>query len=432
MAVYYKGTIVLYSELDNEWEFEYYGKISNMFSENERRSIYFTLEKIRKGEELTVLDINLIKILDNRLKYILKNIVFKSVVMRPLEVNIIFEIVQDIDGNKYAKEVHTNLIFPIITNENEKHTYIFKEKNIGRSLSSSNIILCINWEHSFPLMDKVESVVSDISICDKNEIDKYLNMFDKGLLKSKKKKDFLKILKTLYNKNIFKELFKVKEEVKKEKVIRVSKSVGTNIMENIEYLLLGLKNNNQELYIKYKEKYESLLSNPNLNYQVLAMFEGEIEASLLFGMNGVHEILAYLTNLKKEYLDNFFNNKKEKTDLTFEKINKINELFLKVKDKYNLLNQREVLKDLAFLYLMEVYENKDNINIEELEDTYFADNLKNIVICIKSLQEIGLIECNYLIDLVSELSCNIVFDMIKCVKFNKVKQEKVKELVKGI
>ena len=81
---------------------------------------------------------------------------------------------------------------------------------------------------------------------------------------------------------------------------------------------------------------------------------------------------------------------------------------------------------------MEVYENKDIINIEELEDTYFADNLKSIVICIKSLQDIGLIECNYLIDLVDNLSCSVVFDMIKSVKFNKFQQEQVKELVKGI
>ena len=81
---------------------------------------------------------------------------------------------------------------------------------------------------------------------------------------------------------------------------------------------------------------------------------------------------------------------------------------------------------------MEIYENKDIITLEELEDSYFADNLKSIVICIKSLQDIGLIECNYLIELVSELSCSIVFDMIKNIEFSKIKEGQVKELIKSL
>lgn len=430
MANYYKGTIVLYSELDNEWTFNYYSEVYKFLSDDERHSIYFTLNKLETEKKVVVEDKYLIKILDNGLKDILKKIMFKSVVIRPFKFNVVFEIVYDINSNKYAKELHSNLVFPIMSDENEKHTYVFEEEKI-KSLSSSNKILCVNREYSFPLMEKAESVVFAPSLCDNNELDKYLNMFDKGLFKSKKKKDFLKILKVLYNKNLFNEKFKIREE-QKEKIIREKKSVGTSLMENIEYLLLSLKSNNQELYIKYKEKYEELLKDSNLNYQVLAMLEGEIEASLLFGMSCPSDILEFLNKLKKVYLDNYLNNQKRKSELTLKQIDKINELFLKIKDKYSLLNQREVLSNLAFLYFMEVYENKDSVTLEELQDSYFADNLKSIVICIKSLQEIGLIECNYLIDLVEDLSCSVVFDMIKNIEFKQVLKENVKMIIKTL
>ena len=61
-------------------------------------------------------------------------------------------------------------------------------------------------------------------------------------------------------------------------------------MENIEYLLMDLKTKNQDLYLLYQKKYDELLTNPNLNYQLLAFFEGELEASLLFKTNNACDI----------------------------------------------------------------------------------------------------------------------------------------------
>ena len=142
--------------------------------------------------------------------------------------------------------------------------------------------------------------------------------------------------------------------------------------------------------------------------------------------------MVFFNDLKKEYLFNYLNQESKKTDLTFEKINKMNELFLKIKDKYSLVNQRKVIKDLAFLYVMEVYENKDTITLEELENSYFKDNLKSIIICLKGLSEIGLIKLNYSFDLVEELNCGLVLDIIRNIKFNKIQEEQEKELVKRI
>ena len=165
---------------------------------------------------------------------------------------------------------------------------------------------------------------------------------------------------------------------------------------------------------------------------MLAIFLGELEATLLFKKEGIEDIINFLTDLKRDYLLNSLNQESKKNDLTFEKINKMNELFLKIKDKYSLVNQRKVIKSLVFLYVLEVYENKDTITLEELENSYFKDNLKSIIICLKGLSEIGLIKLNYSFDLVEELTCGLVLDIIKSIEFNTFQEEQVNELSKSI
>lgn len=46
------------------------------------------------------------------------------------------------------------------------------------------------------------------------------------------------------------------------------------------------------------------------------------------------------------------------------------------------------------IYLFDVMENKDKIDIRILENSYFKDNIKSIILGIKSLQEIGILESN--------------------------------------
>ena len=78
------------------------------------------------------------------------------------------------------------------------------------------------------------------------------------------------------------------------------------------------------------------------------------------------------------------------------------------------------------------YENKDSIIVEELENSYFANNLKSIVVCIKALQESGLITCHFTASLDEELTCDMVFEIIKNIKFNSFPKEEIEEFVKRI
>ena len=198
-------------------------------------------------------------------------------------------------------------------------------------------------------------------------------------------------------------------------------------MEDIEYNLVNLKNIDENLYREYRSKYERLL-NSFITKESLALLLGEIEFSLIFKKQNVENILEVINNLKREYLDNFLNKSGNKTELDLRKLDKINELFLKIKSKYDYKSQRSVLLNLAFLYFLEVYENKDTIDINDLNNSYFKTHLKSIIMLINLLIEYGIIECSYIINLRDDITSEIVLDVIKSIKFMNIDNEKIKRI----
>ena len=123
----------------------------------------------------------------------------------------------------------------------------------------------------------------------------------------------------------------VKIQEKNTQDIREKQSKTTSFMENIEYLLSILKVRNEELYKNLKQEYENLLKVDNLTYEPLVILESKIEFALTFQGQDAVDIIDYLNNLKRDGLITLLTNPMEKTSLTLEKINKINELFLKQK-----------------------------------------------------------------------------------------------------
>lgn len=338
---------------------------------------------------------------------------------------IIYEIVKDNNGDLYGKELYTGLLFPILSRKNFEIDYKidFEKKEKGQ-----DIILKGTPNVNFSGLYKCNLFIVGNKIADKNEIDEYVNKYNHGFRKEKRKKEHIYFIKTLYNKNVFAENFKLEDMESNKKVKELEhESIETSLMEEIEYNLLMLKDINNDLYIEYKKKYEELLNN-NLNKNNLALILGEIEFSLVFKKREIDDILDFINNIKEEYINIFLNNSSDKTELDLNKLDKISELFLKVKDKYNFKNQREVLNNLAFLYLMEVYENIDIISIEELENSYFKIYLKSIVMWIKKLIIDDIIDCSYIISLRDKLDVKVVLDLIRNITFRNNKDVKDKIL----
>jgi len=77
-------------------------------------------------------------------------------------------------------------------------------------------------------------------------------------------------------------------------------------------------------------------------------------------------------------------------------------------------------------------ENKDKIDIRILENSYFKDNIKSIILGIKSLQEIGILESNINLYLDKDISTINVVNIIKELKVKKIDLEESKKLSKLI
>lgn len=77
-------------------------------------------------------------------------------------------------------------------------------------------------------------------------------------------------------------------------------------------------------------------------------------------------------------------------------------------------------------------ENKDKIDIRILENSYFKDNIKSIILGIKSLQEIGILESNINLYLDKDISTINVVNIIKELKVKKIDLEESKKLIKMI
>ena len=122
--------------------------------------------------------------------------------------------------------------------------------------------------------------------------------------------------------------------------------------------------------------------------------------------------------------------KDEKTKISLDDLDKINELFLRTKDEYDLVKQRKIIRNISFIYLLEVKENIDKIDIERLKISYFADNIKSIVLSINALCELGFIKKDLIIDLNTDLSVDSVLEIIKRIEFNEFNKGKVKEMLK--
>ena len=332
--------------------------------------------------------------------------------MKP--VRIIYEIVE-YKNYLFAKELYTGNLFPIVNshfaiqpiNSYRRHVLYFS------LVEKSNIMI----------LPKI--IVINSGVVNKNKVVNYKNKYK---LFSRKK--YIKKIERLFDENIFREEIKENEPIIKDKQDSI-----TILMENIEYLIEQVTNLNEKE--KFKEKYKEILESSfpttkPLAIETLVALETEIEFYLSFNKQNANGLDSYLENIKKEYLLNLLESNGKKINLTIEEIDKIMELFLKTKNNYNVITQRKILKTISLLYLFEVIENKDSIDIRILENAYFKDNIKSIILGIKSLQELGILENNINLYLDSDISIINVVNVIKELRVKKIDLEESKKLIKLI
>ena len=344
---------------------------------------------------------------------------------------LIFEKIKDINGQYYAREIYTNKIFPLIDSKDITRKYEFTSLEKVYPSMADVRAFSARIKTRFFLNDSINNILKlnsffyfpKCEIADQNMIEEYKNkMFKSRRLFHKPKENNRLINKIirLSNDNVFRN--EIIEEKEEKKVIREEQDPITSKMERIEFLLLKLDKINHEIKIIKQKKYDEMLSSLNnnltispLNNETLKMFEAELEFAIKFNQKKEDDILDTLDNIINEY------NLNNKTDKTIKDIDELVKLFLQMKSNYSLVTQRSVINKFAQIYIYEIYENKNNIKVDDLCDSYINDMLKSVLICLNNMIENKEIENNIIINLEENLSLNYIINCITNINFTKQK-----------
>ncbi len=237
------------------------------------------------------------------------------------------------------------------------------------------------------------------------------------------KKDIIpSIIKT----SLLSRIFNKKNNLEKIESIELRNDIE-KLMEDIEYKLNVLSERNKNDYLKYKNQYNELLNQQgnvlklqDLNFYILAKLLADIETSIEFSKKSPVNIINHLEELKQEYINNIMNNNLEKTKVTVDELDELMKSFLLEKDEYDILTQREIIREISILYLFELKENIDLIDINKIKNSYIDSSIKSIISSISELENDGLIKLNNSFD-IEDLSLENLLNIIKDIEFNKEK-----------
>ena len=387
--------------------------------------------KITEFETFQIDDEEIIKILNkeysNTQNYYIGNSTYEE---------IIYERVEDADGNIYAKELLTGSLFPISC-DGSVETKVYTVKKLATN--GGTVVYCdlsISSNNNHINYARIERIVTDYKIASPKDVEEYKTQFDGGFRRQKAKEKFLRKVRedsmsnTLDNEV---EVYPIKPK-KKEKRQRESQNVTTKCMENIEYLIQKLKKVNLAKAKEFSEEYENALNvedimqNKMVSEAALIALEAKLEFELMFAKGENTSLVDKLEELRKEYLLHFATKTQEKTSITLDDLDKLMELFLKTKDNYSILEQRKILRSFASVYALEVKENESDVTIERLQDSYFEDLKKSILLFINALVESGYVKDNIITELTDSENTEEILNLIKNLEFKKMSLEEAKGL----
>ncbi len=330
-----------------------------------------------------------------------------------IDMPIIFEKTDDL-----GIEMHTKVSFPILNNNSLETTYeIYFDDNVENKESEYRVeekdLVRIKGVKKLKIALVVERLAT------KEEIDEYRSMF--GIFNTKKKKlRYQEKLQSFRDMNEYESVVRKDEElIKKDNVLA--------LMEIIEYKLEILKERNNNLYLEVLKEYnefkeihkqnKKLGIDEKVEIESLKCILNELEVIETFNLDYKTDILGYISRVKEMYINKLLNNE----DINnFNVIEGIAELFYKQQGSYSIMEKRTAEIDLGYIYLIEIYKNKDKLDLYDLEHSYFSYLYKTIVLCILGFKNQGLIDID--INLSSNIGTRDVVNYIKNMKIkNKVK-----------
>lgn len=170
------------------------------------------------------------------------------------------------------------------------------------------------------------------------------------------------------------------------------------------------------------------MQNKMVSETALIALEAKLEFELMFSKGENTSLADKIEDLKREYLSHFVSETQNKTSITLDDLDKLMELFLKTKDSYSILEQRKILRNFASLYALEVKENESEVTVERLQDSYFEDLKKSILLFINALVESGYVNDSIITELTDTENTEEILNLIKNLEFKKMSLKDAKGL----
>ncbi len=397
---YYKGDIVLLGKKNSSSEkliasYNYLQKklqFKESFTDHEKSILSGYLNAISKSCRATRKDV--VEIFSK---------MFNNETLGKLNIeSVVLPIIYTKESDSVAREVHSGAVFPILSADNVDFDYFIEVEDYPDELTSNYKVHAAS-KISFANLNKIKVAIVSEKEATLEETRNYQNMFRRLFGNDNKKKlAYQERISNLAKKN--------------ECILISSKSMRQDIrlslMERVEYELTILDSKNPELSKEINKTYKKLQKD-ELTVENLIWLLNEIEVIETFDLDYRTDILGYISRVKEIYLTDFENNVDREPNMAY--VSKIADIFYKQQNSYSAMEKRAAEVDLAYIYLIEVYRNKDIIDINTLETTYFKELLKTIVICLKVLEKEGAISITD-IDLEEELNVFTVFNYIKNLK----------------
>lgn len=328
----------------------------------------------------------------------------------------------------YGEHPHTSRYYHLknLRENNEKKAGDYSRYYIKMSIVTFNVIA--TYSLSFNNLDRCETFVNPKMIANQEEINRYINKYRNTLINRSFRRNFIKNLNKCASENVFKgDIVPKIEETKQLKIDDVTK-----IMERIELNLLKLKSYNENSYYKLNREYQDALRNQDDHLKIpitkkfLECLEAKILLNLKFDKNNGDNIINYLNYQKEEYLKCFLTNE-HITTITLQDIDDLMSLYLKIQNEFDIVSKRNIIRNISLLYLFELYENKDKLDENILDNTYLNECLISIILWINTLLEFNIIKTDYLIDINYHYTIDDLLKIISNMELN-ITPEKIKLL----
>ena len=394
------------------------------------------------------------------------------------ELDIIYEIVKDRDGNSYAREIRTGAVFPICKKTYEKNSptwYISFEDNnksfewtkdyyfntiISTTITPKVVNECplpnINISNSVSYIKSGEEIIATDEEVDNYLDNKFVTIYPESQYVDKvkykkilfyKKKIEYRECETIYkeydlhfNDKIIEEskknsyydsslvkILEVKPTILRKKAVpTIEKDASTRLMEDIDILLINLSSLNQEKKKELEKKYNEILNSESdvltlnpLTIQSLNNLKSQIEAEIDYYRNSrKFDEKKNIPNQVEKNIDDEIDEILKLSDTDNISLDMVDNLYVKVNDllpHISVINKRNAILKIARLYILSVYKNEYTIN--DLSNSYFKDNLKNIVYVISNMVGNNEIKIKSDLFFINDINLEYVLRCIKEIEF---------------